>query len=99
MCTSRTAGRVGQRVAGALVLGHGAARDRKQPRGEPLLVSKPWEPTLDADQTSCRTSSTSGHFTGDHAEQLARVIEVRDAIEARLHAWFQTLPSTTRDRR
>jgi hypothetical protein len=38
-------------------------------------------------------------FTGDHAEQLARVIEVRDAIEARLRAWIQTLPSTTGDRR
>jgi hypothetical protein len=31
--------------------------------------------------------------------QLARVIEVRDAIEAQLHAWIQTRPSTTRDRR
>lgn len=30
-------------------------------------------------------------FTGTHAEQLARVIEVRDAIEARIKAWLQSL--------
>lgn len=38
-------------------------------------------------------------FTGNHAEKLARVLEVRDAIEARLQAWIQTLPTTTRARR
>jgi len=38
-------------------------------------------------------------FSGTHAEQLDRVIEVRDAIEARLQAWIQTLPTTTRVRR
>jgi arsenate reductase len=31
-------------------------------------------------------------FTGTHAEQLARVIQVRDVIRARLEAWVATLP-------
>jgi hypothetical protein len=35
--------------ADALVLGHGAARDLEQPRGEPLFLSKPREPALDAE--------------------------------------------------
>jgi arsenate reductase len=38
-------------------------------------------------------------FSGTHAERLDRVIEVRDAIEARLQAWIQKLPTTTRGRR
>lgn len=33
-------------------------------------------------------------FTGSHAEKLARVIEVREALRAKLEAWLATLPST-----
>jgi arsenate reductase len=35
-------------------------------------------------------------FTGSHTDKLARIAEVRDAIEQRLHAWVQTLPATNR---
>jgi hypothetical protein len=38
-------------------------------------------------------------MTAEYAEQLARVIEVRDAIEARLQAWIRTLPTTDPARR
>jgi glyceraldehyde 3-phosphate dehydrogenase len=31
-------------------------------------------------------------FTGTHAERLARVVEVREALQARLEAWLRTLP-------
>src|ERR1700759_607035 len=31
-------------------------------------------------------------FTGTHGKKLARVIEVRDAIQQQLQAWVQTLP-------
>ena len=33
-------------------------------------------------------------FTGTHAEKLARVVEVRDAIEARIQDWLTTLGPT-----
>ncbi len=39
-------------------------------------------------------------FTGSDAERLARVVELRDAIRARIEAWLSTLPTrstTTRD--
>ncbi len=32
-------------------------------------------------------------FTGSHAEQIERVIEIREAIRVRLEAWLSTLPS------
>jgi arsenate reductase len=32
-------------------------------------------------------------FSGGHAERLARVVEVRDAIQARIESWLRTLPS------
>jgi hypothetical protein len=38
-------------------------------------------------------------MTAEYAEQLARVIEVRDAIEARLQARIRTLPTTDPARR
>ena len=37
-------------------------------------------------------------FTGDHTEQLARVIEVRDQSEAQLRASLRMLPTTHRRR-
>lgn len=40
-------------------------------------------------------------FTGSHEEKLARVVELRDAIRARIEAWVKSLPSepvTMRDR-
>ena len=37
-----------------------------------------------------------GTFTGSHAEKLARIAEVRDAIEQQLRAWVQTIPATSR---
>jgi arsenate reductase len=33
-------------------------------------------------------------FTGSHEERLARVIEVREALRARIDAWLATLSST-----
>lgn len=41
----------------------------------------------------------SSTFTSSHAEKLARVVEVRDAIEQRLHAWMQILPVPRRGSR
>jgi arsenate reductase len=35
-------------------------------------------------------------FTGTHEERLARVVEVRDAIRARIEAWLKTLPTAPR---
>ena len=35
-------------------------------------------------------------FTGTHEERLASVVEVRDAIRARIEAWLKTLPTAPR---
>lgn len=34
-------------------------------------------------------------FTGTHAEQLAQVVQVRDAIRAQIETWLSTLPRRT----
>jgi hypothetical protein len=36
-------------------------------------------------------------FTGTHEEKLAQVIDVRNAIRARLEAWIETFLSNSSD--